>query len=78
MFRPEALRRRTEQIQLLVELAERLIELAPAHLDPSAAQAWREAAGDPGRIRVIVDQVARLTDRSAAAWHRGLAAPARR
>jgi dGTPase len=72
MFRPEAKVRRNDQIRLLLELSEQLAARAPAGLDPAAGQAWCEARDDAGRLRVVIDQVARLTDRAAVAWHRAL------
>jgi dGTPase len=72
MFRPEAKERRNEQIRLLLELSEQLAARAPAGLDPAAGQAWCVAPDDAGRLRAVIDQVARLTDRAAVAWHRAL------
>ena len=43
--------------------------------DPAA---WRAAEDDAGRLRVVVDQVASLTDASAADWHVRLVRPATR
>jgi dGTP triphosphohydrolase len=43
-------------------------------LDPGFAGDWREAADDAARKRVIVDQVASLTDQSAIAWYERLCA----
>ncbi len=53
---------------MLVELVEAL-QAAPGPLEP-ALQADHAAAGDDaGRLRVVVDQVASLTDASAVRWH---------
>ena len=41
----------------------------PQALEPSYAQAWRAAADDRARLRVVVDQVASLTDAAAVALH---------
>lgn len=41
-------------------------------LEPAYAEDWRAAADDAGRLRVVVDQVASLTDASALAWWRRL------
>jgi dGTPase len=38
------------------------------------AALWKEAADDAARLRVVVDQVASLTDPAAVAWHRTLVA----
>ena len=34
--------------------------------------AWRQAPDDAARLRVVVDQVASLTDEQAVAWHAAL------
>jgi dGTPase len=75
MTRPEALRRRTHQIALLGELVDSLVAAGPDRLDPPAAQAWREAGDDAGRLRAVIDQVAQLTDSAATAWHSAVPAP---
>ena len=38
-------------------------------LDPVFAPLWRAAADDAARLRVVIDQVASLTDPAAVAWH---------
>ena len=55
--------------ELLTELAAALAAGAPEALDPMLRPAYRAAASDQGRLRVVVDQVASLTDTSAIAWH---------
>ncbi|MBC7374016.1 MAG: deoxyguanosinetriphosphate triphosphohydrolase [Frankiales bacterium] len=55
--------------QVVIELVTVLAERAPESLEPAYAQAWREAEDDSGRLRSVVDQVASLTDRAAAALH---------
>jgi dGTPase len=60
------------QQELLVELARALAERAPDVLDPAFASVWTEAPDDAGRFRVVIDQVACLTDARAVAWHRQL------
>ena len=57
------------QRELLTSLVERLCATAPAVLDPPFAAAWQAAADDAGRLRVVVDQVASVTDARAVAWH---------
>jgi dGTPase len=61
-----------EQRKILIELVEALLDRAPDHLDPVFAPMWKEAVDDAERLRVVVDQVASLTDPSAIAWHRRL------
>lgn len=51
--------------ELVLVLADR----APSSLEPAHAEAWDAAADDAGRLRAVVDQVASLTDRAAAALH---------
>jgi dGTPase len=57
-----------QQRELLQELADALHE-APQHLDTAFSDDWAAAEDDRARKRVIVDQVASLTDQSALAWH---------
>jgi dGTPase len=57
------------QRETLSELVDLLLARAPAELDASYAAAWKAAADDAARLRVVVDQVASLTDVSAVAWH---------
>ncbi|PXY27655.1 deoxyguanosinetriphosphate triphosphohydrolase [Prauserella muralis] len=57
------------QRELLGELVEVLTRRAPEALDPLFRPAWDAARDDAHRLRVIVDQVASLTDAQAHAWH---------
>ncbi|GAA1692682.1 deoxyguanosinetriphosphate triphosphohydrolase [Microbacterium sediminicola] len=57
-----------EQRRLLKRLATALWE-APEHLDTVYAQDFIAAANENARRRVIVDQVASLTDQHAISWH---------
>lgn len=57
------------QRELLAELVEALAARAPDRLEPALRPAWHQAADDQARLRVVVDQVAMLTDMSAVAWH---------
>ncbi|WP_034270533.1 deoxyguanosinetriphosphate triphosphohydrolase [Haloechinothrix halophila] len=57
------------QRQLLTELVEVLLRRSPEVLDRLLQPAWHAAADDAGRTRVVVDQVASLTDAQAVAWH---------
>ena len=61
-----------EQREILTELAEALLA-APQHLDAGFGADWNAAGSDAARKRVVVDQVASLTDQSAIAWHSRLA-----
>lgn len=60
------------QRDLLRELVAALLDRGPDALDRPFADDWRAAADDAGRLRVVIDQVASLTDASAVAWHRRL------
>jgi dGTPase len=59
-----------EQRDMLTELTAELVRRAPADLEPPFATAWSAADDDAARLRVVVDQVASLTDNSAVARHR--------
>jgi dGTPase len=61
--------------ELLTELAHAIERGAPQTLDPLLRPSWEEAGTDAARRRVVVDQVASLTDTSAIAWHHRLCAP---
>ncbi|MGI9008715.1 MAG: deoxyguanosinetriphosphate triphosphohydrolase [Streptosporangiaceae bacterium] len=55
--------------EVLTELAAALLAGAPEALDPMFKPGFESAGQDAARLRVIVDQVAALTDTSAAAWY---------
>jgi dGTPase len=57
-----------QQREVLAQLADALWA-APDGLDVGFAADWAGASDDTARRRVVVDQVASLTDVSAAAWH---------
>jgi dGTPase len=60
------------QRQMLHELVAALVSRAPKSLEAAFRADWKAAADDGARLRVVVDQVASLTDVSAQAWHRTL------
>ncbi|MFN2626219.1 MAG: deoxyguanosinetriphosphate triphosphohydrolase [Mycobacteriales bacterium] len=63
-----ALQQREREIvaQLVAVVADR----SPDVLEPAFAETWRTGADDDrARLRIVVDQVASLTDISARAWH---------
>jgi dGTPase len=62
------------QREMLTELVTVLADRAPGELDPVFAPLWHAAPDDPARLRVVIDQVASLTDPAALAWHRRLRA----
>jgi len=57
------------QRELLTDLVETLCDRGPDALDRPFADDWAEAVDDNARRRVVVDQVASLTDASAVRWH---------
>ena len=61
--------------ELLAELAFAIERGAPRTLDPLLRPAWDVAGTDAARRRVVIDQVASLTDTSAIAWHHRLCVP---
>ncbi|WP_433302054.1 deoxyguanosinetriphosphate triphosphohydrolase [Actinoplanes sp. CA-030573] len=62
-----------QQRQILVELVEALMR-TPAGLDVVFRPLYDAAESDAAALRVVVDQVASLTDHAAVAWHRTLVA----
>jgi dGTPase len=60
------------QRELISELAAALQAAAPDTLDPVLRPAWAAAGSPAGQLRVVIDQVASLTDTSAIAWHQRL------
>ncbi|RKN51102.1 deoxyguanosinetriphosphate triphosphohydrolase [Micromonospora endolithica] len=75
MRRPGARGRYERQREILAGLVTALADRAPDGLDEVFAPLWREAADDAARLRVVVDQVASLTDPAAVAWHARLVGP---
>ncbi len=69
MADPRRLAMQARQRDLLAELAAALLAKAPDALDAVFAHAWRDAPDDAARRRVVVDQVAVLTDQQAVARH---------
>jgi dGTPase len=57
------------QRELMAELVESLAGSAPDGLERPFVDDWKDAVDDAARLRVVVDQVASLTDASALAWH---------
>jgi dGTPase len=58
-----------QQRELVTELVALLRLRGPAELMPAFAEDFTAARSDAERLRVVVDQVASLTDASAVAWH---------
>lgn len=64
-----------KQRQILIELADFLFQAGGQHLEPMFAESWQQATHEVAQRRVIVDQIASLTDPSALALHSHLVAP---
>jgi dGTPase len=75
MTRAGAAAAQARERELLTELAHAISRGAPGTLDPLLRPSWHEAPTDAARRRVVIDQVASLTDTSAIAWHHRLCAP---
>ncbi|MGV9344265.1 deoxyguanosinetriphosphate triphosphohydrolase [Streptomyces spiralis] len=69
MQRAEQERLRADQRIVVAELAEALTARAPEGLDPQFRALFDQARDDRARKRVIVDQIASLTDASARSLH---------
>lgn len=75
MQRPDQERLRAEQRVVLAELADALRSRAPDGLDPLFRALFAGADDDAARLRVLVDQIASLTDASARTLHARLTRP---
>ncbi|MFJ8041447.1 deoxyguanosinetriphosphate triphosphohydrolase [Kitasatospora sp. NPDC096147] len=69
MQRDEQAQLRARQRIVIAELADSLARSAPYGLDPVFADLYREAEDDRAALRVVIDQIATLTDASALALH---------
>jgi dGTPase len=69
MQREVAVVAQTRQREQLTELLEAVAAGAPGTLEPWLRAGYTDAPDDAARLRVVVDQVASLTDTSALAWH---------
>jgi len=65
----ERVRVMERQRELLAELFEALVDSEGKALDATFREDHAEAADDAARTRVVVDQIASLTDASAVGWH---------
>ena len=61
--------RYAEQQVVIKELVEMVLAQAPASLDSFFLDDWKRASTDQQKLRVVVDQVASLTDPGAYALH---------
>jgi dGTPase len=69
MQRDRTLALQVRQREQLTELLGLVAERAPGSLEPWLREMWLQAPDDTARLRVVVDQVASLTDVSALVWH---------
>ncbi len=67
MLRKGAPERYAQQREIVTELAHLLMLGAPSTLEPMFAEWFGQAVDDAGRLRVVIDQVASLTDTAALA-----------
>jgi dGTPase len=74
MRRPGSPARYAREQDLLRELVAAVVVRSPEVLDPVFAPLWRSAPDDTARLRVVIDQIASLTDHAALSWHRRLSA----
>ncbi|MFJ5992199.1 deoxyguanosinetriphosphate triphosphohydrolase [Lentzea sp. NPDC092896] len=72
MSDPARLAMQAKQRDLITDLVARLME-RPTLLDPAFRPVFAAASSYPARLRVVIDQVALLTDAQAVAWHRASA-----
>jgi dGTPase len=75
MTRAGVIAAQARERELLAELAFAVERGAPATLDPLLRPAWDASESDTSRRRVVIDQIASLTDTSAIAWHHRLCGP---
>lgn len=68
---------RADQRIVIAELAAALTARAPDGLEPQLRALYEAAPDDRARKRVLVDQIAALTDASARTLHQSLGAPGR-
>jgi dGTPase len=69
MRRDGAAQQQAKEREVLAELAEALAAQAPQALDPVFQGEYKAAGSDAEQLRVVIDQLASLTDTSALAWH---------
>lgn len=61
-----------QQREVLLQLANTLLDRGAGALEAGFAEDWRRAEDEAQQRRVVVDQVANLTDQSALAWYERL------
>ncbi|MDA0564043.1 deoxyguanosinetriphosphate triphosphohydrolase [Streptomonospora sp. S1-112] len=73
MARSEAVAYQARERELIAELVAAVRLGAPATLEPAFRTAYEQADDDAAALRVVIDQVASLSDTAARAWHDRLA-----
>jgi len=61
--------RYAKQQIIIHDLVQMLFDAAPAELDPIFSEDWKQATNDSERLRIVIDQIASLTDPGAYALH---------
>jgi dGTPase len=74
MSRPGAAAAQARERELIAELALAVLAGAPGTLGPMFVAPFDDAESDAARRRVVIDQIASLTDTSALSWHQRLCA----
>jgi dGTPase len=69
MLKPGSEIRYAREREVLCELVTALLDRGADALDPVFAPMYRAADSDEARLRVVIDQVASLTDQAALTWH---------
>ncbi|MGH3301108.1 MAG: deoxyguanosinetriphosphate triphosphohydrolase [Streptosporangiaceae bacterium] len=72
MNRPGVLAAQAREREIIAELAGAIAAGPPGTLDPLFRPDFTAATDDRARLRVVIDQVASLTDTSAVGWHQRL------
>jgi dGTPase len=72
MHRPGAEEEYARQQTTIAELVNALVLDSGRSLEPWLQESYATAPDDAERLRVVIDQVASLTDVSIVAWHRRL------
>jgi dGTPase len=72
MNRPGVLAVQAREREVIAELAESVLAGAPVTLEMFFRPEFESAPDDRARLRVVIDQIASLTDTSAMAWHHRL------
>jgi dGTPase len=72
MSRTGAAAAQARERELIFELAGAILAGAPGTLELAFRPEFQSAADDAARLRVVIDQIASLTDTSASVWHQRL------